>query len=215
MLFSWVLAFVASVASSIHCLAMCGGFAVLAAEGPPRSWLWRSLIYNGGRIFTYVFIGVLCGTAGRTLQDMFPLWKMEVGLSLIAGLCILLIGLRLTGVLPGRRAAAPIADLLIMPLARLNEQRAMTSRFSLGLFNGFLPCPLVYAMAMQAAASGSAFWGGAMMLALGLGTLPAMLGAGKLFARFLLPTSWAFAAGVMVCILGVVTLVRSFFIHAL
>ena len=43
------------------------------------------------------------------------------------------------------------------------------------MLNGFLPCPLVYAFAAQAAGSGGALPGLLVMLAFGLGTFPAML----------------------------------------
>ena len=48
------------------------------------------------------------------------------------------------------------------------------------MFNGFLPCPLVYAFAAQAAGSGGALSGLLVMLAFGLGTFPAMLLMGGL-----------------------------------
>jgi hypothetical protein len=43
------------------------------------------------------------------------------------------------------------------------------------VLNGFLPCPLVYAFAAQAAASGGTLPGLITMAAFGLGTFPAML----------------------------------------
>ena len=43
------------------------------------------------------------------------------------------------------------------------------------MLNGFLPCPLVYAFAAQAAASGGPASGFLTMAAFGLGTFPAML----------------------------------------
>ena len=50
------------------------------------------------------------------------------------------------------------------------------NRFLLGLLLGFLPCGLIYAALLKAMATGSAYAGGASMLAFGLGT------AGALFA---------------------------------
>ena len=43
------------------------------------------------------------------------------------------------------------------------------------MLNGLLPCPLVYAFAAQAAASGGPLQGLLIMAAFGLGTFPAML----------------------------------------
>src|SRR6185369_7123795 len=50
--------------------------------------------------------------------------------------------------------------------------------FPLGLLLGFLPCGLVYAPLMAAAASGGPGLGAATMAALGLGTLPMLLALG-------------------------------------
>src|SRR6202008_2972290 len=44
-----------------------------------------------------------------------------------------------------------------------------------GVVNGFLPCPLPYAFAAQAAGGGGALPGVVTMAAFGLGTFPAML----------------------------------------
>ncbi len=42
---------------------------------------------------------------------------------------------------------------------------------------GWLPCGLSYSMLLVAATTGTAWSGGAVMLAFGLGTLPSMIGA--------------------------------------
>lgn len=44
-----------------------------------------------------------------------------------------------------------------------------------GMLNGLMPCPLTFAMAMNATSAATPIEGGLMMLALGLGTLPTML----------------------------------------
>jgi sulfite exporter TauE/SafE len=85
-----------------------------------------------------------------------------------------------------------------------------------GVLNGFLPCPLVYAFAVQAAASGGALPGLAVMLAFGLGTFPAMLAmasagawvrAGPVgVARWRL--QGVRAAGAFIVALGLITLAR-------
>ncbi|MEM7565295.1 MAG: sulfite exporter TauE/SafE family protein, partial [Pseudomonadota bacterium] len=55
--------------------------------------------------------------------------------------------------------------------------------FVLGLFWGWLPCGLVYAMVIWALASGSPLHSAGLMIAFGLGTLPALLVTGKLFRK--------------------------------
>jgi protein SCO1/2 len=82
----------------------------------------------------------------------------------------------------------------------------------LGLFNGFLPCGLVYSFALAAAGTGSP--GAAMltMLAFGLGTVPMLVAVGwggaAMAAWQPLRPALARAAGVLVIALGVLTVVR-------
>jgi sulfite exporter TauE/SafE len=84
--------------------------------------------------------------------------------------------------------------------------------FFLGMFNGFLPCPLVYAFLMQAIFEGSPVKGMLVMVAFGIGTVPAMLFASKLF-QILSPKvrkRIATFSGVIVILLGVWLILRAF-----
>jgi len=81
---------------------------------------------------------------------------------------------------------------------------------ALGVLNGFLPCPLVYALAAQAASTAGALPGMLTMAAFALGTFPAMLMMGGL-GRLLAP-AWrqrgVWLAGGCILLLGIVTLGR-------
>jgi sulfite exporter TauE/SafE len=56
--------------------------------------------------------------------------------------------------------------------------------FPLGMLWGWLPCGLVYSVLAMALLTGSAERGAATLLAFGLGTLPNLMLAGLLLARF-------------------------------
>jgi sulfite exporter TauE/SafE len=79
-----------------------------------------------------------------------------------------------------------------------------------GVFNGFLPCPLVYAFAAQAASTAGALHGFLTMAAFGLGTFPALLLTGGV-GQALAP-AWrqrgVWLAGSCILLLGLVTLGR-------
>jgi sulfite exporter TauE/SafE len=62
--------------------------------------------------------------------------------------------------------------------------RGVAQALPLGMLWGWLPCGLVYSALTTALASGSALRGAEAMLAFGLGTLPNLLLAGLLLARF-------------------------------
>ncbi len=84
------------------------------------------------------------------------------------------------------------------------------SPLALGIFNAFLPCQLIYAFAARAAATASAIDGALLMVAFGLGTIPAMLTLGmtRVLARPRIRARLSLAAGIVVVAFGVVTVLR-------
>jgi sulfite exporter TauE/SafE len=179
------LIFLAGVAGSMHCIGMCGGFA--CALGPARAGgaatLLRHLSFNVGRATTYIFIGALAGQFGAVLvghagADAGGLAQRM--LALLAGTMMVIVGLQLFGLLGHARhpLAGVGASWLAQSLRSLLRAPGLGAPLALGVLNGFLPCPLVYAFAAYAAASGAAWPGMQVMAAFGLGTFPAMLAMG-------------------------------------
>ena len=81
-----------------------------------------------------------------------------------------------------------------------------------GLLWGWLPCGMVYSVLVTAMLSGSAASGAAVMLAFGLGTLPAMLAlglAGTGLRGWLQQRAVRMACGALVLGFGVLGLVRA------
>ena len=99
---------------------------------------------------------------------------------------------------------------LALSLRSLLATRSRAAPVALGVFNGFLPCPLVYAFAAQAASTAAPLPGFLVMLAFGLGTFPAMLMMGGV-GRVLAPV-WrqrgVWLAGGCILLLGLVTIGR-------
>ena len=94
-----MLLFVAGLASSIHCIGMCGPFAV-AVAGDRREHTWtRSVLYNAARVNTLVVIGAFCGAFGAAIVAAGPLREAERFLAFVAGGLMLAIGLEMLGVL--------------------------------------------------------------------------------------------------------------------
>ena len=61
--------FLAGFAGSFHCIGMCGGFACALgrdSHGPAATGL-RHLLYNTGRLTSYVFLGALAGAIGQVI----------------------------------------------------------------------------------------------------------------------------------------------------
>ena len=184
----YLIVFFAGLAGSMHCIGMCGGFACglgADARGPAAS-LRRHLLYNLGRVASYCFLGALVG--------QFGLWVAELGLrshwgilaqralALLSGALMLLVGLQFLGLLRHRslQQVGAATDVLVRALRRLVAAPGSGAPLALGVLNGFLPCPLVYAFLAQTATCGGALNGLQLMATFGLGTFPAMLVMGGL-----------------------------------
>ena len=211
--------FAAGLASSWHCIGMCGGFPVMLA-GQQKS-VARHLVYNFARVNTLVFVGALSGAAGASVVHLGPLPLIERGLPIVAGILMVVVGAEMLGVGPGRsllrRIGLPSGIAGAMHAAL--RSRSVSAPVALGVFNAFLPCHLVYAFAAKAASTGSVVGGMATMFCFGLGTVPAMFMMGRIGSR--VTASFApmlsRASAVAVILFGVWTIVRPFWmggVHA-
>jgi sulfite exporter TauE/SafE len=167
------------LASGVHCVAMCGGFAAAFSGSrvipiAPERKIKRILLANAGRITTYSLLGAASGWLGGELS--FALGA-QTAVYLLANAMLLAVGLHLAGATRllgfAEKAAAPFWR-AAAPLLRAGNA------YVPGLAWGFVPCGLVYGALAAAAFAGSAAGGAAAMLAYGLGTLPWLLGAGWL-----------------------------------
>jgi uncharacterized protein len=175
------LAFLAGLAGSFHCIGMCGGIvaalAMTRGSQPFRLRLGSQLCYNLGRITTYTLLGAMAGLVGSSL-DFGALKSVTSWFFIGANLFVIVIGLSSALGLSALNLASLEgrgARFFAAPLQRAISSKATLSAFPLGMMLGFLPCGLVYAPLMAAAASGGPGLGAATMAALGMGTIPVLL----------------------------------------
>lgn len=179
--------FLVGLLGGTHCVGMCGGIVgALSMGGPPR--LALHLAYNLGRIASYVLAGALVGALGAGSLALSGQLPLRLALQIFASLMLVALGFYLLG---ATRALALTEQLgqcfwrRIQPLGkRFLPARSVAQAFPLGLLWGWLPCGLVYSALASALGAGSAREGALLMLAFGLGTLPNLLLAGLLLARF-------------------------------
>ena len=184
-------AFIVGLAGSGHCFSMCGGIsATLGLHGKNKLF---ALNYNLGRILTYVFLGLCAGFVSKLLSDAFSagrpvgnmIWARRSAL-----IFIFLIGVfQILGLNPfrnlekiGMKGFGKISGLL---KKFLPPQKASDALF-VGLLWGFLPCGQVYQAMILGLAQANALMSAGVMLAFGLGTLPALF-AITLFSNSLAP----------------------------
>ncbi|MQM39603.1 hypothetical protein KBTX_03633 [wastewater metagenome] len=211
-------ALLAGLVGSTHCLGMCGGIASALGMGvaPERRTPWRlfgyALAYNVGRVASYAVAGAIAGGIGLWLASLVSLGSWTSGLRVAMGLVMAAIGVqvafnwRLLAPLErsGMRVWARIA-----PLARgLMPVRSPGRALLLGGLWGWLPCGLVYGMLVAAALAGGAVDGAGVMVAFGIGTMPAMVLTGTAAAvtgRLLARGRVRLALGVTILVMGVWT----------
>ena len=219
----YLVVFAAGFVGSFHCLGMCGGFACGLGRDPRGrgATILRHLLYNSGRLTTYCFVGALAGALGQivcTRQGTTfllldgSLDAAERILAIVAGLLMIAMALQFFGVLHvfHRLAVGFGSSTFAMSLRSLLTTRSRTAPLAFGVLNGFLPCPLVYAFAAEAASTSQTLPGFLTMASFGLGTFPAMLAMGGV-GRVLAPT-WrqrgVWLAGSCILLLGLITLSR-------
>jgi hypothetical protein len=180
---AFVPGFVLGFFGSVHCIGMCGPLVLAMPAGAAGRlrFVAGRLVYNLGRVVTYVSFGALLGFAGGAVR--MPGFQQTV--SIAAGISVVVLVL-----LPriGRSALssfAPIARLaaaITSGISRLITRTSMPSLFGLGLLNGLLPCGFVYLAVAGALAAGTTVAGMTFMAGFGVGTIPAMFGV-SLFPR--------------------------------
>lgn len=182
-------AFVLGLASTLHCLGMCGGIIGALTFGLPepiRESRKRLLpfvsAYNLGRLSSYSLLGALAGLFGEQLFSFVSPRSGHQILQWLATALMVGIGLYLAGWLPQftvvERMGVPVWKKL-SPLARkLTPIDSPVKAYGFGLLWGWLPCGMVYGALVWSTTAGNAGNGALLMLAFGAGTLPATMGAG-------------------------------------
>jgi uncharacterized protein len=223
---SLLAALVAGAAGSVHCLAMCGGLsgalglrARRNGAAPGRVFV-HSAAYQIGRIASYGIAGALVGAFGGVLQAAFDFGRVALIARILAGLILIAAAI---GVLFKWRPLGRL-ELLggrlwnhIAPLARAVPADGLRGSLLLGMIWGWLPCGLVYSMLLVAALAGSALMGAATMVSFGVGTAPAVLAAGLLSGqvwRVAMARGLNFAAGSLLLVFGLVTMLGPLSLHA-
>lgn len=215
----------ASLAGSLHCAAMCGGFATAAAGGldggvRPHRARWRLAAYAAGRAVGYAGLGALAGFAGVHLQLAGEaITGLQSWISVATGVLLVTAGVfAIAGWTPGgawrgdandlvalrRREARPgLIRRLRLVLGGFWARQDAWGAGALGLASALLPCGWLWAFVVLALGSGSTAAGAILMLVFWLGTVPALTGVGWLssaFGRRLSPHAPRVVAGVMIAL---------------
>ncbi|MEO0984472.1 MAG: sulfite exporter TauE/SafE family protein [Cyanobacteria bacterium J06639_14] len=183
-----------------HCVGMCGPITVafsLSTQAEPdkakaTTDRWRQITFhvllNLGRLLSYGLVGAAVGglgsvlVAGGQVAGVGSLLRRTI--ALLTGGLLIFLGLRQVApqILPKLPLLHPLQGALH---GKLQQAMAYTSQKQqwwtpafLGLAWGLIPCGFLYAAQIKAAETSSFIGGAVLMMAFGLGTLPAMVGLG-------------------------------------
>ena len=163
-------AFVAGLATSLHCAGMCGPIAcsLMSLKGEDEDPQTTAALYHIGRLVSYASLGALAGALGKwPLTGLTHSPAMVLPWLLAAVLIAMACGF--TVKLPRPAFFKMWTARTRMKLCRIPAKRGA---LALGLATPLLPCGPLYLMLAIALASGSAMRGIEFMLAFALGTIP-------------------------------------------
>lgn len=185
--------FIASLLGSLHCVGMCGPFALLAGSGAKTraAAVAPTLAYSGGRLISYTLVGLIFGTLGMALNagTSFSSWQQSA--TYVAGVMMIVVGLiALVRCLGWRvqlpQVFQPIQKVLQSAFNKTKSLSPAKRAVTIGMLSSLMPCGWLYTFAITAAGTGSPLWGAVLMATFWAGTVPIMaalmLGFGQMGA---------------------------------
>lgn len=165
-------ALILGLASSLHCVGMCGPLimSVPVQHLPKGKKISGIILYQVGRIAVYGLLGSIAGIIGWRIYTAG--WQQIF--SIVMGVLILLM---LSGhfFLNKLHRANWLNQKIIKLMSWSLKQHSFTGMFLMGVANGLLPCGMVYIAITGAMATASISGAILFMLVFGLGTLPALV----------------------------------------
>lgn len=174
--------FLASLAGSPHCAAMCGPFLAFAAagsnvqEGAPRHTVLGG--YHLGRLTAYLSIGVAAGALGAGVERLGALAGVSRLAAIVAGVLMVAWGVDTLLSLRGHRSRLHPPVSMQRTLGRVTRRLATIPGATRGVLTGLatalLPCGWLYAFVAAAGGTGSPGKAALVMALFWTGTLPVM-----------------------------------------
>jgi len=210
------------LATSVHCISMCGPMVVTYAVKGEEGEHWTrkiapNLAYQIAKLVSYVLVGLVLGAVGSA----FNLNGVRPWIMFAAGAFMIILGLGMTGKFPWAARMTPRPPkFLITSLSKLRRKAksdaeegvsSIATPISFGLLTGLMPCAPLQAAQLAAAGTGSVLYGGVAMLAFGLGTFPLLFTFGV--ASSMIPKDWkhrmTLVLAVVVMVFGLVFINRA------
>lgn len=204
-----------------HCMGMCGpivaSYTLRSKDSlRPLPVFFPHLLYNAGRITTYVFIGSLMGFTGTFLGTAGKIAGVQGAVQIFAGIFMIVMGLDITGLLSLTGFIERRNSLILKAVRVVAEGDSLWRYYPLGLLLGFLPCGLAYSIFIGAAGAGGVLQAMLYVFSFGIGTMPALLLFGFIVAYLSnRMRGWLYrSSGVIIIMSGILFIVRGISSHA-
>lgn len=164
------------IGGSLHCIGMCGPIVIaLPNSGQSKfSVFVERLVYNLGRVISYMILGALFGILGNKIlmAGLQQAASISLGAAIILGL---ILPQKVKNYFANLGPIQLFTNILKKSFNRLTKNVTKSNMLLIGILNGFLPCGFVYIGAFGAVATGSMLTGILYMMFFGVGTIPVML----------------------------------------
>lgn len=168
-------AVILGLASSFHCVGMCGPIAFLLPidRNNTAKGTFQVMSYHLGRIAAYSLIGLVIGLLGKGFNLLGIQQYMSIGIG-VAMLAILALPYTAQKLKLNIGWYHRLLSKLKSQIGLNLKNKSLDTFLSLGFLNGFLPCGMVYIAAFTALTLGSLPQGILYMMLFGVGTIPIM-----------------------------------------
>ena len=188
---AWIVMFLTGLAGGFgHCIGMCGPVVAAYSLGEQNLRYLHHILYNFGRVTTYMFMGAVVGLFGSFLVLTTSIEKVQTAIMVLAGISIILMGIATGGWIAVRKSSGNsswLSSVIGRTMELFKGPRTVGTYYPMGIVLGFLPCGLTYTALLAAARASmeaenhlaGMLQGASMLLFFGLGTAPALLIVGR------------------------------------
>jgi sulfite exporter TauE/SafE/copper chaperone CopZ len=199
---SYSILFILGIATSLHCLSMCGGIVIsqsIAFKNPIKS----TFLYNAGRVIAYTAVGGIVGGIGSVVS-FSPMLKGYI--TIFAGVFMILMALSMLQPFSFLRRYVKIPR--IFDASKISKNK--NTPFYIGLATGLMPCGPLQTMQIYALGTGSVVKGALAMFVFSIGTVPLMMGLGTIsgYISSGLNKKLLKVSSVLVMVLGIIIINR-------
>jgi sulfite exporter TauE/SafE len=175
-----------------HCIGMCGPIVIsMSLNFTVSNRVWPQVLYHIGRVTTYSLLGGIMGVTGSFAMVTSQIAHIQKGVLVFSGILIIFMGILMGGWLTKFscfKNGSGMQTFFSKIFGSLVALKSSLAYFPLGLVLGLLPCGPVYTVLIASARAGmdapdvySGFMKGmVLMLAFGIGTIPALLLVGRM-----------------------------------